>query len=101
MAVKKKVAKKLVEKKCLSEVEMLKSDLLTKEMRLLELETLAITQKKKIFDLEFEKQAQKKHNEYNMARDKKTFFINELKEKYKTTKDQISYDPITGEIKDE
>ena len=108
MTTKKKVSKKITKKtvqkpqeKILSEAEMLKIDNLTKSIRLGELEMLAMNQKKKIIDLEFEKDLNKKHNEYKKAFQSKAAFVELLKTKFNIDSDAFSYDPITGEIKDE
>lgn len=103
MPRKKKVVEEqiLSNEKFLTELEMVKLDLMTKEIRLKELETLVINHKKKILDLEFEKEQLKKHNEYNSCKEIKSNFLKELTKKYELKSELKGFDPITGEIKDE
>ena len=96
MTVKKK--KVVEEVKALTEVEMLKLDLANKEMRIIELEIIAMTNKKKVMDLEFNSEIEKKrttHKAFSDAKDRLTQgFVN----KYKLEKGLKAYDPLTGEI---
>ena len=105
----KKVTKKKVRKKSepindgkfLSETEVLKLELLDKERIIVASQKTIMTLNKKILDLEFEKEHLKKHNEYVSTLDKKSNLVKELTDKYKLKSDLKSFDPITGEIKDE
>lgn len=105
---KKKVAKKVTKKveiedgkKFLTNEEMLKIEVAQKNKSIKELELLAMKQKKKIIDLEFEKEQTLKQNEYRALKDKEKDFIGFLKKKYNILNDHFGYDHISGEIKDE
>ena len=107
---KKKTIKKVASKvspieeagvKSLTQIEMLKLENMIKDMRLKELESLAITHKKKILDLEFEKEQMKKHNEYKSCKEVRSNFLKELTKKYELSSELKGFDPITGDIKDE
>ena len=101
---KKKVVKKkpvLEEVKALTEAEMLKIDLATKEQRIIELEIVAITNKKKVMDLEFNSEIEKKRNLHRQYVERKDNLIKGLEKKYNLQTGLSSYDPLTGEIRDE
>lgn len=101
---KKKVVKKvpkLNEVKSLTEVEMLKIDVTVKDMRLIEVELVAMQNKKKVLDLEFASEIEKKKDAYRQLTERKLNLIKGLSEKYELKTDLTSYDPLTGEIKDE
>ena len=91
----------LDEKKHLSEVDLLKLELKDKERIIKSFEKKIMELNKKIIDLEFEKEFSKKHNEYVSTLNKKSSLVKELTNKYELSSDLNSYDPITGEIKDE
>ena len=101
---KKVVKKKKAEEpkiKALSEVEMLTIELANKDMRLVELELLVMSHKKKILDLEFESEVSKKRVAHKSLVDKKATLLEGLSDKYKLKSSLNGYDSITGEIKDE
>jgi len=106
MTTKKKTTKKLsIVKpidKTLTQVEMLETDILSEQMKCKSFEVLSLQQKQKILQAEIEKALQKAHTEYNALKDAKLRKIADLKVKYEINEDvALSYDPITGEIKDE
>tara|TARA_R110000851_G_scaffold91621_3_gene199989 strand:- start:577 stop:921 length:345 start_codon:yes stop_codon:yes gene_type:complete len=107
---KKKVAKKkkveikevvIDAEKYLTESEMLKIDLANKEMKIVELELIAMSHKKKILDLEFDIEIGKKKVSHGSFKEKKEKLLKVLTENYELKSDLNSYDPISGEIKDE
>lgn len=89
------------EKPKLTELEMVTIDSLTKDIRLKELEVLVIAQKKRIMDMEFERESTKKREEYAHCKDRKSRFLAELEDKYNMDTEMKGFVPITGEIKDE
>ena len=84
-------------KKELTREEMLELDLNNKDMRIIELEIIAMTNKKKVMDLEFNSEIEKKRKAHQAFKDKKNKLTDDLCKKYKL-KGLNGYDPVTGEI---
>ena len=88
-------------KKELTEAEMLKLDLANKEMRIIELEIVAMSNKKKVMDLEFNREIEKKRAAHKALKDSKNALTQDLETKYKLKDGLKGFDPVTGEIIDE
>lgn len=100
---KKKVVKKLkvvdAPPKALTEAEILQIELSVKELRIVELEVIAINAKKRVADLEFNVEMDKKRKDHKILQERKSALLGRLAEKYKLDSGLNGYDPITGEIK--
>ena len=90
--------KKVEEKKTLTEAEMLKLEVVEKDMRITELEIIAITAKKKVMDLEFYKELELKKEKHKNLTDRKAKYSEVLAKKYELKEGLKGFDPLTGEI---
>lgn len=97
----KKKKPELKEVKSLTSEEMLKLEIANKNMRIVELEVIAINNKKKVMEMEFDKELESKRKQHSDLNEKRKSYIDSLCEKYELTNGLKGFDPLTGEIKDE
>ena len=95
-----KKLKKTEESRALSELDMLKLSIASKEFEVAELKLANTNLQKSVLILQLDKQIITESDCKNSAFEKRKKITENIKKEFNITSEQWGYDPITGEIKE-